>query len=317
MARAIVVGSGVVGTATGKGLLRMGHAVTFVDLSPSRLRALRGEGLAATNVVNLAGPPAYVFLCLPTPNVGDAYDLKAFTVGVETVGRALRDSSAFHTIVVRSTVPPGTCDQLVTPVLQSQSGKVAGEHFAVASNPEFLRAACALEDVLNPWMTVIGSRSKRTIERLTELLKPYGGEFRTFGTPVEAELVKCAHNLFNAAKISFWNEIWLVARELKVTNMDQIAATVARSAEGSINIEYGIKAGMPFGGVCLPKDTRGFLGFARELGVHMPLLEGVVRVNEAAEEATLEELSDMLDTHPALEDGRAPETSNGSSPTPA
>jgi UDPglucose 6-dehydrogenase len=77
--------------------------------------------------------------------------------------------------------------------------------------------------------------------------------------------------------------------------MDAIAATVARSAEGSINPEYGTKAGMPFGGVCLPKDTRGFLGFAQELGLSMPMLRGVIDVNTMAERCSLEALNELLE----------------------
>ena len=101
---------------------------------------------------------------------------------------------------------------------------------------------------------------------LEGLLKPFGGEVRVFADPAEAEFVKCAHNIFNAAKISFWNEMWLVAREAGVA-LDPIAATVARSAEGSFNPQYGIRGGAPYGGVCLPKDTCGFLGFAAQMGV--------------------------------------------------
>jgi UDPglucose 6-dehydrogenase len=128
-------------------------------------------------------------------------------------------------------------------------------------------------------MTVIGSRSRRTVERLRELYQPFGGEVRTFPSPAEAELVKCAHNLFNATKISFWNEMWTVSRLLGV-ELDRVSGTVARSAEGSINPEYGIKGGKPFAGACLPKDVRGFLGFATGLGADMPVLEAVVRTND-------------------------------------
>jgi UDPglucose 6-dehydrogenase len=182
-------------------------------------------------------------------------------------------------VVVRSTVPPGTCEQVVVPLLEEISGKRAGEHFAVASNPEFLRSASAHEDFLSPWMTVIGSRSRRTAERLADLYRPFGGQIKIFSDPAEAELAKCAHNLFNAAKISFWNEMWLVARALGIP-IDGIAQTVAYSAEGSVNPEYGIKAGSAYGGACLPKDAKGFLGFAAELGLEMPVLAGVIRVNE-------------------------------------
>jgi UDPglucose 6-dehydrogenase len=168
----------------------------------------------------------------------------------------------------------------VKPLLEQVSGRRVGDHFALASNPEFLRAASAREDFLTPWMTVIGSRSRRTVERLVAIYDGFGGEVRTFSSPAEAELVKCAHNLFNATKISFWNEMWKIGQHLGV-GVDEVAATVARSAEGSINPEYGIKGGKPFGGACLPKDTQGFLGFAAELGMEMPVLDAVIRTNDS------------------------------------
>jgi UDPglucose 6-dehydrogenase len=164
-------------------------------------------------------------------------------------------------------------------VLEEASGRRLGPGFALASNPEFLRARSADEDFLHPWMTVIASRSRRTQERLVALLAPFGGELQRFDEPAVAELVKCSHNLFNAAKISFWNELWLVARRLEV-DIDVVSRTVARSAEGSFNVLYGTAAGSPYDGACLPKDAKGFLGFADGIGVPMPLLEAVEAVNE-------------------------------------
>jgi UDPglucose 6-dehydrogenase len=111
--------------------------------------------------------------------------------------------------------------------------------------------------------------------------------------------VKCAHNLFNATKISFWNEIWLVAQRLRV-EADPVAAAVARSAEASTNPLYGIRGGAPYGGMCLPKDTRGFLGFAAGIGVDMPLLRAVVEVND-----TMERLVDSSSGGDAIADARA------------
>jgi UDPglucose 6-dehydrogenase len=279
MGRVVIVGSGVVGTATGKGFADFSHGVQFVDIDRGRVDHLRREGFAASSAIDLSGSPGFVFLTLPTPGDVSGYDLSAFEAGVRSVGEALRGASAFHTVVVRSTVPPGTCDNLVRPILEQASGRRVGEHLALASNPEFLRANSAREDFLLPWMTVIGSRSRRTVERLVELYQPFGGEVRTFPSPTEAELVKCAHNLFNATKISFWNEMWTISQVLGV-GLDRVSTTVARSAEGSINPEYGIKGGKPFAGACLPKDVRGFLGFAAGLGVDMPMLEAVVRTND-------------------------------------
>jgi UDPglucose 6-dehydrogenase len=134
-------------------------------------------------------------------------------------------------------------------------------------------------------MTVVASRNKRTQERVANLLSSFGGQMRTYDEPATAEFIKCAHNIFNASKISFWNEMWMVARHLGLP-ADEIAETVADSAEGSFNRKYGIRGGAPYGGVCLPKDTNGFLGFASEIGIEMPLLEAVVRVNEFIEAAS-------------------------------
>jgi UDPglucose 6-dehydrogenase len=290
MARIFIMGSGVVGTATGKGFSRAGHEVTFIDIAPARIAALRAEGFDARTTLDLRDEqPSFIFLTLPTPNAGHRYDLSAFEAGTASVGRALQDATSAHTVVVRSTVPPGTTEGLVQGVLEEFSGKTVGEGYALAANPEFLRAASAVEDFRWPWMTVIGSRSVRTVERLRELLAPFGGAMQTFGDPASAEFVKCAHNIFNATKISFWNEMWLVARELGV-DLDPIAQTVARSAEGSFNPLYGIRGGAPYGGVCLPKDTQGFLGFAKTISVDMPLLGAVVKVNDTLGEVFAREV---------------------------
>lgn len=279
MANIMIIGSGVVGTATGKGLATKGHQVTFVDIDVDRIEALRTDGFAARDDPELPSEPTTVFLTLPTPNDGRRWDLGPFSRGTRRLAEAMRGSAAFHTIVVRSTVPPGTCERVVQPILEKGSGRRTGEDFAIASNPEFLRAQCALEDFLNPWVTVIGSRSQRTLERLHDLLAPFGGEIRRFRDPAVAEYVKCAHNLFNATKISFWNELWRVGERLGLDSRE-ISSVVARSAEGSFNPEYGIEPGRPYGGACLPKDTKGFLGFAEELGVDVPLLRAVDEVNE-------------------------------------
>jgi UDPglucose 6-dehydrogenase len=273
------MGAGVVGTATGKGLAQHGHDVSFVDINETRIDALRREGYAASERLILGDEPAIIFLTLPTPNDGYRWNLGYIKAGARAVGEAIRDSSALHTVVVRSTVPPGTCDAVVKPILEEVTGRVVNEGFALASNPEFLRARCALEDFLNPRMTVIGSRSPRTLERLDDLLRPFGGELRRFHEPQMAELIKCTHNLYNATKISFWNELWRVCQHLGIDGA-AVADTVSLSSEASYNAGYGIQGGSPYGGACLPKDTKGFLGFANSIGVEVPMAAATDRVNE-------------------------------------
>jgi UDPglucose 6-dehydrogenase len=290
MARIFIMGSGVVGTATGLGLAEAGHYVTFIDILPARIAALTELGHDARTGLDLHGEEeSFIFLTLPTPNVGNAYDLTAFTKGTQAVGRALRSADTSHTVVVRSTVPPGTTQGLVLETLERESGKALDHGFCLGSNPEFLRAASARQDFRWPWMTIIASSNRRTCERLTSLLSPFGGELRVFSNPTTAEFIKCTNNIYNAAKISFWNEMWRVARQIGVDDND-IASTVARSAEGSWNTGYGIRGGAPFGGVCLPKDTKGFLGYAESVGLHMPMLEAVVAVNEVMETIVAQEI---------------------------
>jgi UDPglucose 6-dehydrogenase len=277
--RIVIVGAGVVGTATGKGFARRGHAVGFVDTDGERVESLRAEGLAASHDVDLRGPATLVLLSVPTPSGSGGYDLAPIRHAAAAVGDALRRADEPITVAVRSTVAPGTLEGTVQPIIEERSGLRAGEAFSLASNPEFLRAECALEDFLSPWMTVIGARSKRTRERLSALYRPFGGELRTFADPAEAELVKLVHNLYNAAKISFFNEVWTVATQLGL-DADRVTATVARSAEASWNVDYGIRGGRPYAGACLPKDVAGFLAFARELGVAAPVSEATALVNE-------------------------------------
>jgi UDPglucose 6-dehydrogenase len=301
VARIFVVGAGVVGTAVGRGFVEAGHSVTLVDISADRVDALVAAGLDATTRLDLRGEPSsFVFLAVPTPAGPQGYDLRAMAVASRDVGRAIGqahaergiagrhsnrrdargegDGYAVHTVVTRSTVPPGTTTQLVGPAMAQASGTPEGVGFVLAANPEFLRGTSAEDDVRWPWMTVVGARSRRVGERLAALLEPFGGELRVFDKPETAELVKCAHNLYNATKISFWNEMWLVAQALGL-DPDDIAGTASRSAEGSLNPGYGIRGGAPFAGRCMPKDTDGFLAFARELGLPMPLLDSVVDVN--------------------------------------
>jgi UDPglucose 6-dehydrogenase len=304
-----IIGGGVVGAATGKGFSDNGHDVTFIDILPERVDWLTAQGFKASCALELTDRPSFLFLTLPTPHDGPRYDLSVFLKGVEDVGRAIRSSECIHTVVVRSTVPPGTTEGVVKATLESTSGKVAHKDFALASNPEFLRAASAADDFRWPWMTVVASRNKRTQERLVDLLSPFGGEMRVYDEPATAEFIKCAHNVFNASKISFWNEMWLVADHLGL-NGHEIADTVAHSAEGSFNPLYGIRGGAPYGGACLPKDTNGFLGFASELGIEMPLLTAVIQVNELMEAASVRRFdlvpSDELDLRTPLVQAESP-----------
>ncbi len=153
-----IIGSGVVGAATGVGLAARGHGVVFCDVDPERVALLVGRGHDAVRASELPSLDAAAYLIsVPTPTVAAGVDLSYIREATYTVGRAIGRVDGHPLVVVRSTVPPGTTEQVVIPGLEMSSGKQAGRDFGVCVNPEFLRAASAEEDFLDPRVIVIGA----------------------------------------------------------------------------------------------------------------------------------------------------------------
>ncbi len=202
--RVFIVGAGVVGTAMARGFVRLGHNVTLVDILPSRVEALVAEGFDARNNLDLRDERSgYVFLALPTPSKGRRYNLNDLEDGVRAVGRAMAMARDAHIVVVTSTVPPGTTEDLIKPLLERCSGQKEGVGFFIAHSPEFLRSASAPDDFANPLMITIGATSTWTRERLATLMVTFGGEIRLFDHPKVAEMIKCAHNLSTLQRLVF------------------------------------------------------------------------------------------------------------------
>jgi UDPglucose 6-dehydrogenase len=288
MERIAVIGSGVVGTATGKGFSKLGHDVVFVDTDPQVVQRLRQEGHQAIEPSALAEvQPSVSMICVPTPNDRNGrQDLSFLEAALAAIGPLLAGDD-YHLVVVRCTVLPTVTENLVVPALESWSGGKAGRDFGVCMNPEFMREASAEDDFLSPWTVVIGELDKRSGDLLEGLYSPLCQRNHTpiFRTDLRtAEMAKYAHNLFNAAKISFTNETWLMSKELGIDG-SQVMALVAQSAEGMWNPRYGIRGGFPYGGNCLPKDIEAFVNLARDLGWPTPLLEATIAVNQRTREA--------------------------------
>lgn len=286
MAKLLVVGSGVVGQATGKGFIAKGHEVVFCDINPEVLNGLKDEGhrVCFPHLIEQEEGIEVFFLAISTPTVDNEIKLDFLISATANLGAGyLKKRSDYCVVVVRSTVPPGTTDGLLIPVLEKYSGKKAGKDFGVCMNPEYLREESSVEDFKNPWLVLIGGLDTRSGEVLERI---YG----SCGSPVvhtslkEAEMQKYVHNLFNACKISFFNEMRMVCEALKVDS-EKVFRLVVKSAEASWNPEYGIRDLGPFGGSCLPKDTTAFLGWVKKgLALPMPLLRAVIKVNEIVRE---------------------------------
>lgn len=191
--------------------------------------------------------------------------------------KSTRGLNSYHLVVIRSTVPPGTTKRIVLPILERVSGLNAGRDFGLCMQPEFLRSATATDDFLHPRIIVIGEYDKHSGDLLHRIYSRFGGKKIRVDLYM-AEFMKYVHNCFNATKISFGNEMWLVGRKLGIDS-NYALQLAAQSAEEFWNPSYGLKGGRSYDGHCLPKDTQGFLRFAQDNDIDMPVLSAVVNLN--------------------------------------
>lgn len=282
----VILGSGVVGQATGRGLMEKGHQVTFLDINVDLVRRLRAEGLEVYVVGREPNKLSadIIMVCISTPPREDtrAVNLDYITEGMKTVGQLLAQQPGWPAVVVRSTVPPGTTEQVLIPLMEQYSRKTSGRDFGVCMNPEFLRTKSSVDDFAHPWATVIGELDERSGDVLEGLYRPFGSKIFRMGL-TEAEFLKYVHNLRNATVISFYNEMWMFAKEFGITDPNTVFTATTVTAESVWNAAYGSKAGQPYGGACFPKDTNAFLCFAKAMEYKMPLLAAVIQVNEMME----------------------------------
>ena len=279
MTNIVIVGAGVVGQATGKGFAKKGHQITFVDVDSARIEQLQQQGLRAMTIdaVNWHSVDL-VMLTVSTPTVDKKIVLDHIKQAAHDVGIGLGQTSKYVCVVVRSTVPPTTTEEVIRPILENASGKRNGVDFGLAMNPEFLRQKSSENDFDRPWITVLGVLEQLTMQVLYDLYMPFGGLI-VHCTPTEAEMIKYVNNIYNAVKISYFNEVHQICEHLGVDS-SVVGSIVARSAESMWNPLYGTRGGAPYGGACLPKDTEAFFAFCQEQGIDHKVLESTIAVNE-------------------------------------
>lgn len=298
--RISVFGIGYVGTVSCGCLARLGHSVIGNDTSLSKMDMLRqgqspvveaeidqiiAEAVAAGNLVTEADAAAAVaqtdvsFISVGTPSLpsGDL-SLSAVEEVVGTIGRALRSKTGHHVVVMRSTVPPGTAEERVIPLLEQSSGRSHGQGFRYYSNPEFLREGSSVQDFRSPPFTLIGAAAGDDAAALRSI---YGG----IAAPVHvvpyrvAESVKYLCNVYHAVKIAFANEAGSV---LATYGVDAREAFRLFCEDRVLNISSAyLRPGFAFGGSCLPKDVRSFLSLAAGRHVVTPFLGQLLASNDA------------------------------------
>lgn len=293
--RISIVGSGYVGLVSGIGFVKLGNEVIFVDVDEKKIkminnaqppiyeegleelmREFRGKYRATKDYREAILNSDVTFIAVGTPSREDgSIDLTYVEEAAKEIGKALREKKDYHIVVVKSTVLPGTTEDVIKPILEKESGKKAFEDFGLAMNPEFLREGVALKDFLNPDRIVIGIQDEKTKKVLEELYKPIDAP-KLFTDIKTAEMIKYASNAFLATKISFANEIGNICKKLGVDSW--------KVFEG-VGLDHRIsphffRTGIGWGGSCFPKDVKALIRKAEEVGEEPIILKAVVEVNE-------------------------------------
>jgi GDP-mannose 6-dehydrogenase len=293
-----VFGLGYVGCVSAAGFASMGHEVVGVDINSTKVELLQsgkspvlesdlseliaretasGRLRSTSDAAEAVHATDVSLVCVGTPSAANGkLDTAALERVLEEIGSALTTNRR-HTVVIRSTVLPRTCETLVVPLLERVSRLEAGTHFGVAMNPEFLREGSSVADFRSPSRTVIGEWDRGSGDVVEALCKGIPGRvFRV--RPVVAEMVKYVDNSFHALKIAFANEIGAISRS---QGLDSHEIMEIFRADKTLNVsEAYLRPGFAFGGSCLPKDLRALLYACRHADVDVPLLASVIPSNE-------------------------------------
>ncbi len=302
----LVWGIGYVGIVTAACLAQAGHHVIGIDMDSSKVEAVAsgrspfpepgldtllrdtvaaGRLTACREGTALVGGADLSLVCVGTPGTqeGETYlgDLEAVA---GAIGDGLRDATAFHTVVLRSTVFPGCTRQLLLPILEQRSLRRAGQDFGLAVNPEFLREGSAIEDFLSPPYVIVGAAEERSALGAEALYQGTKAALHRIGLE-EAELLKMVNNAFHGLKIGFANEIGRLCEPL---GLDSHAVMRLVCADTKLNLSPAyLRPGFPFGGSCLPKDLRALNFQADRLNVELPILEAILPSNACHLEGSL------------------------------
>jgi len=237
----------------------------------------KGQLSATTNYEYAVRESDISFITVGTPGKADGtLDLSAIYDVCGRIGEVLKQKQTFHTVVIRSTVTPGT-NAAVTEIIEQHSGKKRDEDFAVVSNPEFLREGSAVADFYHPGVMVVGSTSQYAVDLLRELYRDIDGEFTAVDIGV-AEIIKYVNNTYHALKVCFGNEIGSICKAL---NIDSAKVMEVFCKDKKLNLsEYYFRPGFAYGGSCLPKDLSALKTLAEECGVVTPVIDGIEQSNQ-------------------------------------
>jgi len=286
-----IIGAGYVGLVTGACLAELGNEVTLIEIDKAKIESINNKSSPIyekdlnelLNLINITVSSDYrraadsqiIFICVGTPVDDNGLIMldQVNKVAME-ISQILRTKEEYSVVCVKSTVPPGTTEEVIIPILE-ESGKKAGDDFGICMSPEFLREGNALHDFKNPARIILGEYDKISGDLLLNL-------YHDFNTPVfrtnikTAEIIKLASNTFLATKISYINEIGNICKPLGI---DVYEVAEGLGFDDRIGSKF-LNAGLGFGGSCLPKDLRMLLRSAKKINYEPNILESVLELND-------------------------------------
>ncbi len=295
-----IFGLGYVGAVSLACLAREGHRVVGVDVDAAKLALIAAgktpvveEGMielmgkvVASGRVSVTNDAAQAlrdtevsFICVGTPSAANgSQDQSAVLRLAEQLGAALRNLDRKHVFVFRSTLVPGTVEDVLRPIIEKASGKREGVDFFVCFQPEFLREGSSIRDYDNPPFTIVGANSPEASAKLKDLFGHLPCDFHATSVRA-AEMVKYCCNNFHALKITFANETARLCGALGVDPF-QVMDLVCRDTQLNISKAY-LKPGFAFGGSCLPKDLRATVHLGKQRDVELPMHAAILQSNRA------------------------------------
>jgi len=309
--RISVIGTGYVGLVSGTCFAEIGHDCTCVDIDAAKVDRINrseppihenglepilkrhiGTRLRATTDLRAAVRDSEItFIAVGTPFDGQRIDLAFVREAARQIGAALRDKNGYHVVVIKSTVVPGTTDEVVLPELERASGKHAGTDFGVGMNPEFLTEGVAVDDFMRPDRIVLGGIDQRSVDTQRRVYAAFAQTPVLATNNKSAEMIKYASNSVLATMISFSNEIGNLCSAIGGVDVAEVMRGVHLARYFTTTLEDGRRikapissflwAGCGYGGSCLPKDTKALAAHGATHGAPMPLLTAVIETNQA------------------------------------
>ena len=292
-----IFGLGYVGCVSMGCLAQNGHNIIGVDVNSHKVELInngkptiiekdidqiikeefkRKTIRATTDYQNAIIETDIAIICVGTPSTKEGHlNLEYIFKVAKEIGVAISKKEKFHTIVIRSTVLPGT-NQKIGEIVELVSGKKRNVNFGIVSNPEFLREGSAVEDYYNPAITVLGSDNEMCLDIMTEVYKKINGPIKRVSIK-EAEIIKYINNSFHALKISFANEVSNICKALEIDSRNVMSLFCM---DDRLNIStYYFKPGFAYGGSCLPKDLKGLKTLAHDNYISSPIIEAIESSN--------------------------------------